>query len=70
MRRWVLGLGVLPAAALRAEGPPRLLRLDDLARMRGVADARISPDARRVAYTVRTTERITSLDRPAASASR
>ncbi len=56
MRRSVLGLGVLLAAVLHAEGPTRPLRLDDLARMRGVADARISPDGRRVAYTVRTTD--------------
>ncbi len=52
----IFGIGFLLAAGLHAApgGPP--FSLDDLARVRGVADPEVSPDGARVAYTVRTTD--------------
>ena len=52
MRLWILGTGSLLASVLAAAPGERPFALDDLARMRGVSDPRISPDGERVAYVV------------------
>jgi dipeptidyl aminopeptidase/acylaminoacyl peptidase len=50
----VLLILLIAAAALAAQTPPRPLKLDDLARFRGVSNPEISPDGQWVAYTVST----------------
>jgi len=56
MRSRILGLGFLLAAGLQAAPGDRPFSLDDLARLRRVADPEVSPDGKQVAYTVRTTD--------------
>ena len=52
----ISGIGLLLAAGLDAVPGGQPFSLDDLARVRGVADPEVSPDGARVAYTVRTTD--------------
>jgi len=52
----ISGIGLLLAAGLNALPGGQPFSLDDLARLRGVADPEVSPDGTRVAYTVRTTD--------------
>jgi dipeptidyl aminopeptidase/acylaminoacyl peptidase len=56
MRRLLFGIGCLVAAALAAAPSPRPFNLDDLARLRDLSDAVLSPDGSWVAYAVRTTD--------------
>jgi dipeptidyl aminopeptidase/acylaminoacyl peptidase len=55
-RPFLLGIGLLAAAALSQAAPPadRPLDLDDLARVREVSDPQVSPDGAWIAYAVRT----------------
>ena len=54
--RCSFGIAGFLAAALAAAQPSRVISLDDLARMRRVADPHLSPDGSRVAYEVHTTD--------------
>src|SRR5215470_15606791 len=55
MLRLSFALGCLLASiASLSTAAPRPFSLDDLARIRGVSNPQLSPDGRRVAYTVRT----------------
>jgi dipeptidyl aminopeptidase/acylaminoacyl peptidase len=56
MRRLLFGIGCLASAALAAAPSPKPFGLDDVARLRRVSDAHLSPDGTRVAYEVHSTD--------------
>jgi dipeptidyl aminopeptidase/acylaminoacyl peptidase len=58
MRRAILLLGGLFASALCAQPATRPVELDDLNRVAAVSEPQISPDGRRVIYSVRTVDAV------------